>query len=283
MEIEQLKSHVTQLRRDILIMTNHAKNGHVGGSLSEIDILAVLYHNVMNIDPQDPDWPDRDRFLLSKGHASPGFYAILADRDYFDKTELKTFDETGTRLQAHPDMRKCPGVDYSTGALGQGLSVGIGMALGAAARGKNFVTFVLIGDGETQEGQVWEALMYAGVKRVKNLVAIFDNNGVQLSSTMLDNVDINPLAPKLSYFGWKVMQVNGHDVGELEQKLLEARIASAERPVAVVAKTVKGKGVSFMENKYAWHGKAPNDEELEKALNELDEELEKALNELEEK
>jgi len=270
MEISQLKERTTQLRRDILTMTNRAGNGHVGGSLSEIDILAVLYHLVMNIDPQNPKWPDRDRFLLSKGHSSPGYYVTLADRGYFNKAELDNFDQTGSGLQSHPDMRKCVGVDYSTGALGQGLSVGIGMALGGAARGKCFVTFVLIGDGETQEGQVWEALMYAGAMKVKNLVAIFDNNGVQLSSTMADNVNINPLFPKLTDFGWLVMEVDGHDVNSLAQTLSNAREAAAAGPVAVVAQTIKGKGVSFMENQYAWHGKAPNDEELARALAELE-------------
>ena len=270
MEIEHIKALTTELRRDILTMTNFTQNGHVGGSLSEIDILTVLYNSVMKINPKDPDWPDRDRFLLSKGHASPGFYVTLANRGYFEKSELDTFDQVGSRLQAHPDMKKCPGIDFSTGALGQGLSLGIGMALGAAAQGKNFVTFVLIGDGEAQEGQVWEALMYGGAMKVKNIVAIFDNNGVQLSTKMSDSVDINPLVPKLTHFGWKVIDVDGHNVESLVETLTKARAESANSPVAVVANTIKGKGVSFMENKYAWHGKAPNDEELALALSELE-------------
>lgn len=269
MDIPALKEKTKELRRTILTMTNRVNNGHVGGSLSEIDILAVLYHNILNIDPRDPRKADRDRFILSKGHASPGFYTALSDRGYFDVSLLDTFDEIDSKLQAHPDMNKCPGVDYSTGALGQGISVGLGIALGAAARGMDFRTFVLLGDGETQEGQVWEALMYAGSKRVRNLIAIFDNNGVQLSSTMHDNVDINPLPEKLVAFKWRVLEVDGHDVEQLDRVLRAARADAADGPVAVVARTVKGKGVSFMENQYSWHGKAPNDEQLAQALAEL--------------
>lgn len=270
MQPAALQDKAKALRREILQMTHHAKNGHTGGSLSEIDILTVLYHNVLRIDPQNPAMEKRDRFILSKGHASPGYYVILADRGYMDKSMLCTFDATDTKLQAHPDMHKCPGVDYSTGALGQGLSVGIGMALGGAAKGLAFKTFVLIGDGEAQEGQVWEALLYAGAMDVKNLVAIFDNNGVQLSSTMADNVNINPLPEKLGAFGWTVLAVDGHDMAQLDNTLREAHKLSALGPVAVVAKTVKGKGVSFMENQYTWHGKAPDDEQLKTALAELE-------------
>lgn len=270
MDVQQLKEKTKELRREILRMTNHARNGHTGGSLSEIDILTVLYNNVMNIDPKNPKKQDRDRFILSKGHASPGFYVTLADVGYFDKEELLTFDDTGSKLQAHPDMHKCPGVDYSTGALGQGLSVGIGIARGAAARGMGFCTFVLMGDGESQEGQVWEALMYGGAAKVKNLVAIFDNNKVQLSSKMEDNVDINPLPEKLAAFKWTVLEVDGHDVEALDKVLNQAKTLAKQGPVAVVADTVKGKGVSFMEYQYAWHGKAPNNDELKAALAELE-------------
>lgn len=269
MEISELKRKTKELRKTILTMTNRVNNGHVGGSLSEIDILAVLYHNVLDIDPKNPQKEDRDRFILSKGHATPGFYTALCDRGYFDASLLESFDEVDSPLQAHPDMHKCPGVDYSTGALGQGISVGLGIALGGAAKGMDFRTFVLLGDGETQEGQVWEAIMYAGAMKVPNLVAIFDNNGVQLSSTMKDNVDINPLPEKLLAFKWHVLEVDGHDVEQLDRVLRQARLRAAEGPVAVVANTTKGKGVSFMENQYSWHGKAPNKEQLEKALAEL--------------
>jgi transketolase len=270
MEREFLQAKVRQLRGEILSMTNKAKNGHVGGSLSEIDILAVLYYNILNIDPCNPQKPDRDRFILSKGHASPGYYVTLADRGYFDKSVLNTFDQTGSVLQAHPDMRKCPGVDYSTGSLGQGLSIGIGIALGAEGLGQTFSTFVLIGDGESQEGQIWEALMYAGVRQVKNLIAIFDYNRVQLSSSMQENVDISPLKEKLAAFRWNVLDVDGHDLAGLDITLREAKKRAAEGPIAVIASTIKGKGVSFMEHQYAWHGKAPNDEELETALKALE-------------
>lgn len=266
----ELEKKARGFRIDMLRAVNHANAGHTGGSLSEMDILTALYFHVLNVDPQNPAWPDRDRFILSKGHASIGLYTVLAGRGYFSKDELCTFDSIGTRLQAHPDMRKCPGIDYSTGSLGQGLSVAIGIALGASMAGKNFTTFVLLGDGESQEGQVWEALMYAGNRRVKNLVAIFDYNKVQLSSSLQDNVDIQPLDEKLSAFRWKYLKVDGHNMLSLLKTLDEAKRLSAEGPVAVIAHTVKGKGVSFMENKYKWHGAAPNDEELALAVSELE-------------
>lgn len=268
-ELQRLEQIALDCRRTILTMTHHAKNGHVGGSLSEIDILVALYFSVLHIDPARPDWPERDRFLLSKGHASPGFYTTLAKRGYFEASLLDTFDAIDSHLQAHPDMHKCPGVDYSTGSLGQGLSIGVGMAEGAARLGADFRTFVLLGDGESQEGQVWEALMYAGVRRVKNLVAIFDYNHVQLSTALSDGVDLAPLTDKLRAFRWNVIEARGNDMASILPALHRARVESASGPVAVVADTVKGCGVSFMENRYQWHGKAPNDEQLAQALAEL--------------
>lgn len=268
---KELSEKANEFRKTILKTANYVGNGHVGGSLSEIDILTALYFSVMNINPSNPNWEDRDRFILSKGHSSPGYYTALSGRGYFDPELLKTFDDIDSTLQAHPDMHKCPGVDYSTGSLGQGLSVGIGIALGGAKRGKNFKTFVLLGDGESQEGQVWEALMYAGATKVKNLVAIFDYNKVQLSSSMKDNVNIDPLPEKIAAFNWKVVEVDGHDMDVLVETLKAAAADSANGPVAVVAHTVKGKGVSFMENKFEWHGKAPNDAQLAQALAELGE------------
>lgn len=265
-----LVEKANNFRKIILKTANHVGNGHVGGSLSEVDILTALYFSVMHIDPSKPTWEERDRFILSKGHASPGYYTVLSGRGYFDTELLKTFDETDSTLQAHPDMHKCPGVDYSTGSLGQGLSIGIGIALGGAKRGKDFKTFVLIGDGESQEGQVWEALMFAGANKVKNLVAIFDYNKVQLSSSMLDNVNVDPLPQKVAAFNWKVVEVDGHDMDALEKTLKAAAADSANGPVAVIAHTVKGKGVSFMENKFEWHGKAPNDAQLAAAIAELE-------------
>lgn len=268
-DLRFLKETAREGREAILKTTHHAKNGHVGGSLSEIDILTALYFKVMRIDPKRPDWEERDRFLLSKGHASPGFYVTLAKRGYFDMEVLDSFDGIDSKLQAHPDMHKCPGVDYSTGSLGQGLSIGIGMAEGGRLQNKSYTTFVLIGDGEAQEGQVWEALMYAGANRVKNLVAIFDYNKVQLSCPIQESVDLAPLPEKLQAFHWTVLEANGNAMEEICPALQRAKELSVEGPVAVVAHTIKGCGVSFMENKYQWHGKAPNDEELRLALAEL--------------
>lgn len=265
-----LAEKANNLRKLILKTTHHAGLGHVGGSLSEIDILTVLYFSIMNIDPKNPSWEDRDRFILSKGHSSPGLYVTLAERGFFDISLLQTFGQFGTILQVHPDMHKCPGIDFSTGSLGQGLSIGIGIALGAARQKKPFKTFVLIGDGECQEGQVWEAFMYAGSVQTRNLVAIIDYNKVQLSSTMQNNVDINPLPQKITDFKWGVIEVDGHNIRSLEKNLRSASLNSAFGPVAVIAHTVKGKGVSFMENKFEWHGKAPNDAQLLTGLAELD-------------
>ena len=266
-----LRATAKAIRRTILITANRAGAGHVGGSLSEADILTALYFSVMNVDPQNPKWEARDRFLLSKGHCTPGFYAALAHRGYFEIDELvRSFDEAGSRFQAHPDMHKCPGVDFSTGSLGQGLSIAIGMAQGAALDGQSFNTFVLIGDGESQEGQLWEALMYAGAKRVPRVVAIIDYNKVQLSSRVEDGVNPGPYADKLTAFGWRVLETDGHDLEQLVPSLEQAARLAAEGPVAVVAHTVKGKGVSFMEGDFRWHGQAPNDEQLKLALAELE-------------
>jgi len=269
-DVEALENQAKECRRNVLLMTNHVGAGHVGGSLSEIEILTALYFAVMDVDPQKTDKPDRDRFILSKGHSTPGYYSVLSARGYFDQSELYTFDQDGTNLQAHPDMHKCAGVDFSTGSLGQGLSVGIGIAVAGRMRGFNFKTFVLIGDGESQEGQVWEALMYAGAKKVKNLIAIFDYNKVQLSSTMADNVNIDPLSDKLRAFNFKVVEAQGNDMNSILPALLSAKIMSESGPVAVVAHTKKGAGISFMEGKFEWHGKAPNNEQLAQALAELD-------------
>lgn len=269
-KLEALENQAKECRKNVLKMTNHVGAGHVGGSLSEIDILTALYFSVMDIDPQYPEKPDRDRFILSKGHSSPGLYSVLSARGYFEDSLLYTFDQDGTLLQAHPDMHKCVGVDFSTGSLGQGLSIGIGMAVAGAMRGYHYKTFVLIGDGESQEGQVWEALMYAGAKKVKNLIAIFDYNKVQLSSTMADNVNINPLQDKLRAFNFKIIESLGNDMRSILPTLQSAKILSESGPIAVIAHTTKGAGVSFMEGKFEWHGQAPNNEQLALALKELD-------------
>jgi transketolase len=272
--VESLKIKAREVRRLILDTTHRAKMGHTGGSLSEVEILVALFFRVMrNIEVSRPGRIDRDRFILSKGHATPGYYSTLALRGYFPVSLLETFDELGTLLQAHPDMHKAPGVDMSTGSLGQGLSCGIGMALAALARPGlgDFRTFVLVGDGELQEGQIWEAVLYAGARKLPGLVAIIDANDVQLASSTKDAVSLDPIADKCRSFGWKTVDVDGHDLSLLVPALEGARESAATGPVVVVAKTVKGKGVSFMEGRYEWHGKAPNDEEYARAIAEVGE------------
>lgn len=271
--IEELKAAAAQIRLTILDTVHRAGCGHTGGSLSEADILAALYFRVMNIDPARPDKEDRDRFILSKGHATPGFYSALAERGFFPKETLKGFDSLGSILQAHPDMHKVPGVDISSGSLGQGLSCGIGMALGGEAAGRLFHTFVLMGDGESAEGQIWEAVLFAGAanKRVKRIIALVDYNKVQLASTTAEAVDLGDLAAKYRAFGWTALECDGHDMAELVETLERAKTLSEEGPVAVIAHTVKGKGVSFMEGRYQWHGAVPNDEQYEQAVKEIQE------------
>ncbi|MGO8695759.1 MAG: transketolase [Rectinemataceae bacterium] len=258
-----------RLRKLVIETVHTAGAGHTGGSLSEIDILAALYFSFLEVDPSRPGSEDRDRFILSKGHASVGYYATLAARGYFPEEELRSFDRVDSRLQAHPDMHKCPGVDYSTGSLGQGLSVGVGMALGAVKLGKRFRTVVLLGDGECQEGQVWEAAMFAGSNRLPRLFAIVDYNNVQLSSKVEDSTSLEPFADKWKAFGWHVLSADGHDSADLLRTLAEADGEAAKGPVAIIAKTIKGKGVSFMEGKFEWHGKAPTDAEYAAAMQEL--------------
>ena len=269
-DIKTLHQLALDMRKTILRMTNHAGAGHVGGSMSEIEILTVLYFCIMKIDPAKPDWPERDRFILSKGHSTPGYYTALAYRGYFPIDLLDTFDNCDSKLQAHPDMHKCPGVDYSTGSLGQGISVALGMAVAIEKQHRDSTVFVLIGDGEAQEGQVWEALMFAAANRVKHIVFIFDANNVQLAADNKAGTDADALIRKLDGFDIVTLDVNGNDLDELLPELEEAVQISKDGPVAVVARTVKGKGVSFMEGSYKWHGKAPNNDELALALNELE-------------
>ena len=264
-----LSRQAAEMRKAVLSMTNKAGAGHVGGSLSEIEILAALYNGIMMIDPKNPEWPERDRFILSKGHSTPGYYTALAYRGYFPLNLLDTFDSCDSPLQAHPDMHKCPGVDYSTGSLGQGVSVALGMAVAAEKQHRDFTVFVLIGDGEAQEGQVWEALMFASANRVKRIVFIFDANNVQLASSNTAGTDAPALLRKLEGFGITALDADGNDLESLIPVLEEAVRISKDGPVAVVARTVKGKGVSFMEGAYQWHGRAPNNEELGIALAEL--------------
>jgi transketolase len=269
-ELAELRTVCRRLRLSIINTIADAGAGHTGGSLSEVEILAALYFRVMRIDPSRPHWPDRDRFILSKGHASPGYYCTLAARGYFDEGRLAAFDAIDSMLQGHPCMRKTPGVDMSTGSLGQGLSAGAGMALGRDQLGMHFCVYVLLGDGELQEGQVWEAAMFAGQRKLKGLIAIVDCNRVQLSGTVPGTLDLEPLADKWKAFLWQVVECDGHDVAAVAHAIEEARQASLSGPVVVIAHTIKGKGVSFMEGKFQWHGRAPNDKERQQAVAEIE-------------
>jgi transketolase len=270
MEQRELKQICRKVRRSIINTIARARAGHTGGSLSEVEILVALYFKIMNIDPQNPDRPERDRFILSKGHSSAGLYCTLANRGYFSEDKLVEFDHMDGMLQGHPCMLKTPGVDMSTGSLGQGLSAGIGMVLGRDQRKMKFEVYVLMGDGELQEGQVWEAAMYAGFHKLKGLIGIVDYNKVQLAATVKNSLDLEPLAEKWKAFGWQAVECDGHDISKVVETIETAIKLAQTSPVIVIAHTTKGKGVSFMEGKYQWHGKAPSEEEREKALAEID-------------
>lgn len=269
--VECLKSTCKRARKLILKTIHEAAAGHTGGSLSAVEILTALYFDVLRIDPADPDWPDRDRFILSKGHATPAYYATLAMRGFFPVEKLAEFDRIDSMLQGHPCMLRTPGVDMSAGSLGQGLSVGIGMCLGRDMRGQNFRAYVLMGDGECQEGQVWEAAMFAGVHAVRGLIAIVDYNKVQLTGRSADVLDLEPLEEKWRAFRWTVVRTDGNDIEQVLDALATAREHGQEGPVVVIADTVKGCGVSFMEGKSAWHGRAPDDAEFARAMAEIKE------------
>ncbi|MCI8827932.1 MAG: transketolase [Ruminiclostridium sp.] len=257
-----------QLRQDILEMICAAGSGHPGGSLSCVEILAVLYYEVMHIDPAQPDDPERDRFLLSKGHAAPALYSVLARRGYFDPKLLPTLRQLGSPLQGHPHQERLPGLDCSSGSLGQGLSIANGLALAAKRQGKPYRSYCLLGDGEVQEGQVWEAAMTAAHYKLDNVCAIVDDNGVQLDGPTAQIMNVEPLGDKFAAFGWQVLPVDGHNVEDLALAFQEAAETKG-RPTVLLAQCVKGKGVSFMENQCAWHGKAPSREELAAALAQL--------------
>ena len=267
--IHQLQKTSSEIRAVTLKAVHGAGAGHTGGSLSIAEILSVLYFHVMNIDPKRPDWPERDRFILSKGHAAVGLYAAMCLRGYFGSECLSQFDHIDGMLQGHPDMLKTPGIDMSTGSLGQGLSVGIGMALGRDRRGMDFNVYVLMGDGELQEGQVWEAAMYAGCHKISKLIAIVDYNQLQLTGWVKDTLNMEPVEDKWRAFGWNVFSCDGHDVACLAASLDEAKTLD-NGPSVVIARTLKGQGVSFIAGQVPWHAKAPDDKELEQALEELD-------------
>ncbi|MEL1133617.1 transketolase [Desulfitobacterium sp. THU1] len=271
MTILELKRMANQIRQDIITMLVPAKSGHPGGSLSAADILTVLYYHEMNVKPEDPQWAERDRFVLAKGHAAPVLYAALAEKGYFPKEEMMGLRQTGRILQGHPDMKKVPGVDMSTGSLGQGLSAANGMALAGKLDKKDFRVYVVLGDGEMAEGQVWEAAMAAAHYKLDNVTAILDYNGLQIDGTTDSVMSSDPLTDKWQAFGWHVLEVDGNDIEELLAALAEAKKVKG-KPTILIARTIKGKGVSFMENQVGWHGNAPNAEQAEQALKELREE-----------
>ena len=271
MSVLELKRRANQIRQDIITMLVPAKSGHPGGSLSAADILAVLYFHEMRVKPEDPHWPERDRFVLAKGHAAPVLYATLAQKGFFPREELLGLRQTGRILQGHPDMKKVPGVDMSTGSLGQGLSAANGMALAGRLDKKDFRVYVLLGDGEMAEGQVWEAAMAAAHYKLDNLTAILDYNGLQIDGPTEEVMSSEPLKDKWLAFGWHVLEVDGHNIEELLKAFAQAKEIKG-KPTLILAKTVKGKGVSFMENQVGWHGSAPNAEQADRALKDLREE-----------
>jgi transketolase len=268
----ELRKLAWTLRKDIITMIAAAKSGHPGGSLSAVDLITVLYFNVMKHDPKNPLWADRDRFILSKGHACPALYAALGESGYFSKDLFPTLRQLGSPLQGHPELGKLAGVEASTGSLGQGLSIGLGMAEGARITGKDYRTYVLTGDGELDEGQVWEAAMYAGAKHLDNLVCIVDVNRQQLDNTTDQIMTLEPLADKWRAFKWHVIDIDGHDFRQIQQAFDEAK-ATKGKPTVILARTVKGRGVSFMEDNLEWHGAAPSAEQLAAAQAEFDREL----------
>ena len=267
-EKKQLQCTAAKVRIGIIESTHGAKAGHPGGSLSATEMFTYLYFKEMNIDPKNPKDPNRDRFVLSKGHTAPGLYAALAHRGFFPVEDLPTLRHIDSYLQGHPNMNTVPGVDMSTGSLGQGISVAVGMALGAKHQNKDFRVYTLLGDGEIQEGQVWEACMAAAHYKLDNLVVIVDNNGLQIDGNVADVMSPYPIVDKLTAFGFHTIAIDGHDFDAIESAMNEAKTVKGQ-PTAIVMKTVKGKDVSYMENKAGWHGKAPNDEEYEIAMNEL--------------
>jgi transketolase len=265
---EDLKQIAHKIRTEIIKMLHHVQTGHPGGSLSAVEIMTVLYFRQMRVNCANPDAPDRDRFIASKGHCAPVVYQVLCEKGYFPREELSRLRQLGGILQGHPDMKKTPGIDLSTGSLGMGLSAGIGMALAAKLDKRDYYTYVLLGDGELQEGQIWEAAMAAPKFGLDNLIAIVDNNGVQLDGKVDDIMPLGNLAAKFSAFGWNVIAADGHDIRSLDAAFEKAK-NKPHGPTVIIANTVKGKGVSFMEGKNEWHGKAINDQQYAEAMAEL--------------
>lgn len=267
-KLNQLKETASRVRLGILEGVHAAKSGHPGGSLSIADVMTYLYFEEMNVDPANPKWEDRDRFVLSKGHTAPALYATLAERGFFSRDELKNLRQVDSFLQGHPDMKGTPGVDMSTGSLGLGFSAACGIALAAKINQKTYRTYTVVGDGESQEGQIWEAAMFAAHNKLDNLCVFFDWNGLQIDGPITEVMNPTPFDKKLDAFGFHVISIDGHDFNQIESALTEARGVKG-KPVAIIAKTVKGKGVSFMENQAGWHGSAPNDEQYAQAVSEI--------------
>lgn len=266
----ELMKTANEVRKGVITGTYHAKSGHPGGSLSAADIYTYLFFEEMNIDPENPKKEDRDRFVLSKGHTAPGYYSTLANRGFFPVEDLATLRKVGSYLQGHPDMKHIPGVDMSSGSLGQGVSAAVGMAISAKLSGDDYRVYTLLGDGEIQEGQVWEAAMLAGHRKLDNLVVIVDNNGLQIDGAIEEVCSPYPIDKKFEAFNFHVINVDGHDFDMLEAAFKEARETKGQ-PTAIIAKTIKGKNVSFMENQASWHGVAPNAEQYAQAMQELEE------------
>ena len=267
-EKKQLSLTANRVRQHIIEGTFNAKSGHPGGSLSAADVITYLYFKEMKVDPSNPKWEDRDRFVLSKGHAAPALYGALAVKGFFPEDEIKNLRKPTSFLQGHPDMRKVPGVDMSTGSLGQGVSCAVGMALNGKITGKDYRVYSVLGDGEIQEGQVWEAAMFASHKKLDNLTIFIDNNNLQIDGTMEEVNSPYPIPEKFAAFGWNTVEIDGHDFDQIEDAISQAKSVK-DKPTAVIMHTVKGKGVSFMEDQVGWHGVAPNAEQYENAMKEL--------------
>ncbi len=270
---KQLEKTACKVRMGVIEGVFYAKSGHPGGSLSISDVLTYLYFVKLNVDPKNPKWQDRDRFVLSKGHCAPALYSVLAERGFFDKNELKSLRHIGAMLQGHPDMKGTPGVDMSTGSLGQGISAAAGMALGGKLSSAAYKVYAILGDGEIEEGQVWEAAMFAAHNKLDNLIAIVDNNGLQIDGKITDVCSPMPITDKFEAFGWHVVTMDAHDFDSIEKAFDETEKING-KPVAIVMTSVKGKGVSFMENQVGWHGTAPNAEQYAQAMDELNKKLE---------
>lgn len=269
MDTLALKKTANEIRKGIVTAVHSAKSGHPGGSLSAADILTYLYYEEMNIDPENTKKEDRDRFVLSKGHIAPGLYSTLAHRGFFPVEDLKTLRHVGSYLQGHPDMKHIPGVDMSSGSLGQGISAAVGMALSAKLDNASYRVYTLLGDGEIQEGQVWEAAMFAGARKLDNLTVIVDNNGLQIDGDIADVCSPYPIADKFKAFNFNVVEIDAHDFEQIDAAFKKAKETKG-MPTAIIAKSIKGKGVSFMENQAGWHGTAPNDEQYAQAMADLE-------------